>query len=311
MRTSTESICALQTKLNSKKTALCFSELCDGGILANVDIETVQGFGQEWAKFDHSQMDDAQFERSFNDYFRVFPWEDLASSAEGFDLGCGSGRWAKFVADRVSTLHCIDASEKALNVARRNLEGRPKCLFHRANVDEIPLTDCSMDFGYSLGVLHHVPDTLAGLQCCVRKLKPGGIFLTYLYYAFDNRSAWFRTLWKISNWGRILVSRLPFGLKYPISQLIAVLVYYPVARTALMLEKLGFRVESIPLSFYRDKSFYIMRTDSLDRFGTRLEKRFTAKQITSMMEAAGLEHIKVSPTEPFWCAVGYKRTSKV
>jgi hypothetical protein len=49
-----------------------------------------------------------------------------------------------------------------------------------------------------------------------------------------------------------------------------------------------------------------MRTDALDRFGTRLEQRFTAAEIRQMMEEAGLEKIQFSETMPFWCAVGYK-----
>ena len=56
----------------------------------------------------------------------------------------------------------------------------------------MPLAPGSMDFGYSLGVLHHVPDTLAGIKACAKALKPGAPFLVYLYYAFDNRPAWFR-----------------------------------------------------------------------------------------------------------------------
>ena len=50
-----------------------------------------------------------------------------------------------------------------------------------------------------------------------------------------------------------------------------------------------------------------MRTDSLDRFGTRLEHRFTKKQIEMMMNNAGLEKIIFSDIAPFWCAIGYKR----
>ena len=49
-----------------------------------------------------------------------------------------------------------------------------------------------------------------------------------------------------------------------------------------------------------------MRTDALDRFGTRVEKRFTRKQISSMMEAAGFERIAFGDS-PWWCAVGYRR----
>jgi SAM-dependent methyltransferase len=164
-----------------------------------------------------------------------------------------------------------------------------------------------MDFGYSLGVLHHVPDTEAGLRACVNVLKPGAPFLLYLYYAFDNRPWWFRLLWRISDVGRQFISRSPVGLRYAISQMIAGIVYYPLARLSLLLERFGVNVDCIPLSSYRSQSFYVMRTDTLDRFGTKLEQRFTAAQIRRMMERAGLERITFSDSVPFWCAVGFKK----
>ena len=42
-------------------------------------------------------------------------------------------------------------------------------------------------------------------------------------------------------------------------------------------ERLGTDVRHFPLSAYRDRSFYTMRTDALDRFGTRLERRFSRR----------------------------------
>ena len=74
-----------------------------------------------------------------------------------------------------------------------------------------------------------------------------------------------------------------------------------------VLEKIGMSVHSWPLSAYRENSFYSMRTDALDRFGTKLEQRFTKQEIQSMMEKSGLEHIKFSEKTPFWCAVGVKK----
>jgi hypothetical protein len=50
-----------------------------------------------------------------------------------------------------------------------------------------------------------------------------------------------------------------------------------------------------------------MRTDSRDRFGTPLEKRFSKSQIGKMLESAGLEDIEFSDKAPFWCAVGRKK----
>ena len=68
---------------------------------------------------------------------------------------------------------------------------------------------------------------------------------------------------------------------------------------------MGADVATWPLSTYRDKSFYVMRNDALDRFGTRLEQRFTREQIRSMMSRAGLKDILFSE-EVFWCALGYR-----
>ena len=274
--------------------------------MKNADEAVVRGFGDEWQRFDQRELSRAELEAMFDSYFRIFPWDQLPASAEGFNAGCGSGRWASFVAPRVGRLHCVDASADALEVARRNLSAFSNCTFHNATVGAMPIPDGSCDFGYSLGVLHHVPDTAAGIAACVAKLKPRAPFLLYLYYAFDNRAAWYRALWKLSELLRALLSRAPRFVRNAGADLAAALLYWPLARLAKLLARLGVNVESFPLSFYRDRSFYVMRTDALDRFGTRLEKRFTRAEITSMMERAGLRDIAFSEDAPYWVAVGFR-----
>jgi ubiquinone/menaquinone biosynthesis C-methylase UbiE len=244
----------------------------------------------------------------FESYFSIFPWHELPENSVGFDLGCGSGRWAKLVAPRVGKLHCIDPSV-AIDVARRNLQRFNNCEFHHLGVDDIPMPDRSMDFGYSLGVLHHIPDTKSALSSCVAKLKPGAPFLVYLYYAFDNRPIWFRLLWRASELVRMVVSKMPHWMRFATSQVIAALVYWPLARFAKLVELFGVDVSNYPLAFYRDLGFYVMRTDALDRFGTRLEQRFSKLEIQQMMESAGLERVIFSAKTPFWCAVGTKAAS--
>ena len=272
----------------------------------NLDTRTVEGFGDEWKRFDQSALSEAELNELFDRYFSLFPWEMLPESAVGFDMGCGSGRWARRVAPKVARLYCMDASYQALGVAKRMLSGNESCEFVHASVGGLPIRDGCMDFGYSLGVLHHVPDTAAAIKECADKLKPGAPFLIYIYYAFDNRPLWFRLVWRLSDVFRKIISSLPMGPRYYAAQLIALCVYFPLARFALLLERLGLNVDAIPLSSYRRASFYTMRTDALDRFGTRLEKRFTADQIEAMMRDAGLERIAFAPSLPYWCAVGIK-----
>ncbi len=271
----------------------------------NIDQGTVDSFGDEWARFDQTALPEAESRAIFERYFAVFPWEALPADAVGFDMGCGSGRWARWVAPKVGTLHCIDPSG-ALEIARRNLAGAPNVVFHLGGVDDGCIAPASQDFGYSLGVLHHIPDTTAALRACVDLLKPGAPFQLYLYYAFDNRSTMFRIIWRASELIRATVSALPPALKQLAAEVLAVTVYFPLARSAALLEKLGVGVSWIPLSFYRDKSFYTMRTDSRDRFGTPLEQRFTRVEIEKMMTSVGLGEIVFSDTEPYWCAVGRK-----
>jgi SAM-dependent methyltransferase len=274
--------------------------------MRNLDAKTVAGFGAEWQTYDQSAVVD-ELEGLFQKYFRIFPWSELPPAAVGFDAGCGSGRWARFVAPRVGRLYCIDASEQALDVARRNLCRLDNCRFLHESIDEMSIPAGSMDFGYSLGVLHHVPDTAAGIRACVDKLKPGAPFLLYLYYAFDNRPRWFRALWQVSDLLRRVISSLPHPARLALTRVIAATVYWPLARSARVIERLGGDPSNVPLSAYRHHSFYTMQTDALDRFGTPLEQRFTAAAIRRLMEDAGLVGIEFNEQDIFWCAVGRRR----
>ena len=273
---------------------------------ANVDPATVRDFGREWRRFDQSGVSEEELTQLFDQYFAVFPWESVPPSGAGFDAGCGSGRWAALVAPRVGRLHCVDASTDALGVAQRGLAGSGNVSFHAAPLDAMPLPDGSMDFGYSIGVLHHLPNPEAGLAACVQKLKRGAPMLVYIYYAFDNRPAWYRALWRASDVLRRAISMAPFRLKSALAEICAIVIYWPLARGARLFERLGCDVTNWPLAAYRQRSCYTMRTDALDRFGTRLEHRMSRTQIKALMERAGLRDIRFSDHEPFWCAVGRK-----
>lgn len=272
----------------------------------NVDSATVDGFGREWAAFDQRDARSEDLAAQFAAYFRIFPWERICRDATGADIGCGSGRWARMVAPRVGRLLCVDASDRALAVARSNLEDLANCEFHHATIDALPCADGSLDFAYALGVLHHVPDPAAALRSVCEKLRQGAPLLIYMYYAFDNRPGWYRLLWRGSDALRVVISRLPFRVRYFVSQGLALGVYWPLARVARLCERAGFDVSDFPLAAYRKASVYCMRNDALDRFGTRLEHRFTREEIRTMMESAGLGNVAFSDAPPYWCAIGFR-----
>lgn len=271
-----------------------------------VSKRVIDGFGEEWTRFDQQKLTAEELHKIFDDYFAIFPWGDLPEGAKGADIGCGSGRWAGVAAPLVGWLTCIDASSAALTVARKNLAGCSNVDFKQASVSDLPFTDGELDFAYSLGVLHHVYDPEGALRRIARTLRPGGFFLMYLYYAFDNRPPWFKMLWRITDLARRLISYLPRIPRFLVCEVIAAIVYWPLARLAAWCRWMSLPTKNLPLAYYADKSFYVMRTDALDRFGTSLKNRYTRNEIASLLSDAGFEKISFSDKAPYWCALAIK-----
>lgn len=273
--------------------------------MRNIDQATARAFDDKWSARPSGTVNPERARRGFAALFSLFPFDELAE-AEGFDLGCGQGRLAAMVAPRVGRLHCIDPSPAGLAVAQRVLANRGNVEFHRAGVDAIPLADNSQDFGYSIGVLHHIPDTEAALRSCVAKLRPSAPFLLYLYYDFENRPFWFRALWNASDLGRRAISPLPFRARRLACDAIALGLYWPLARLARIVERRGGDPERLPLGSYRDARLGNMRVAALDRFGTGLEQRFSRAEIEAMMRRSGLGAIRFREAPPYWVALGRK-----
>lgn len=271
----------------------------------NKDEKVIEEFGDEWIKYNYVNVDKEKLFESYQQYFDVFPWGLISKDSVGFDMGCGSGRWAQFVAPNVKMLNCIEPS-KAIEVAKQNLKTFTNVHYLEETTDTCSLDAATQDFGYCLGVLHHIPNTESALGDCSRLLKNGAPFLLYLYYDFENKPLLFRAVWRASDIVRRAISKLPKTPKKILCEIIALTVYFPLSRLEFVLEKLGVNVSNIPLSDYRNKPFYHCRNDSLDRFGTRLERRFSKSQITKMLENSGFEKITFSEGVPYWCCVAFK-----
>lgn len=272
---------------------------------SNIDWDTVDSFGQEWSKFNY--FDEEEIESIGKEYFDIVGNEMLKGKYV-LDVGCGSGRWTKYVCQKAAFVEAIDPSS-AVFAAAKLLKEQKNVRITQAEAEAIPFKDETFDFVFSLGVLHHIPDTAKALENCVHKVKKGGYFLVYLYYALDNRGFLYKTLFYISNLIRRIVTILPSVIKKVVCDILAIIIYMPFI-LLLRLVKAIFPgkawYKSIPLAYYVDKSFNVIRNDALDRFGTPLEQRFTKEEIEAMMKKAGLDNIVFSENAPYWHAIGQK-----
>lgn len=271
----------------------------------NTDLPTVESFGAEWNKF--YQFNDDDINKTAREYFDILDESLLTKSSYVLDLGCGTGRWTKFLSSRVQFIEAIDPSS-AIYAADKLLTGVANVRLIKTSVENIPFDDGTFDFVMSIGVLHHIPDTQKAMKRCVEKLKPGGSFYVYLYYNLDNRGILFKTVFRISNLVRLAVSSMPEKPKLIACDVLAFTLYLPFIYLSRLLRKGGMTnlANRIPLNAYHNKSWFVIRANALDRFGTPLEQRFSKAQVAAMMKAAGLDNIIISPNMPYYHAIGRK-----
>lgn len=272
----------------------------------NIDHRTVRSFGDEWTYFHDFTEKDIKV---LNDkYFDIVNDSMLNAGSTVIDIGCGSGRFIKCLKGRYKTIAGVDPSD-AIHVADKLLGKDENVQLVNGSTDNLPFPDDHFDFGYSLGVLHHIPDTQKALKDCIKKIKPGGYFLLYLYYNLDNRGLLSRVLFSLSNGLRKVISSLPRWTKKLTCDILALVLYMPFVLFSRLLRMLGVPLryrQQIPLQAYEDQRFYIIRNDCYDRFATPLELRFSKLEMDKLMREAGLTDIVFSEKIPYWHAVGRK-----
>lgn len=271
----------------------------------NIDKKVVNDFGEEWLKF-HDFSDDL-IKKAGEEYFDIIDEKIVNKNTYAIDIGCGTGRWTKYLSSKAGFIEAVDPSN-AIFAADKLLRKIKNVRLTKASVDTLPFADETFDFAMSIGVLHHIPDTQQAMKDCVKKVKKGGHFYVYLYYNLDKRSFLFKTLFRLSDIVRIVISKLPSKIKKIICDILAVLIYMPLILWVRFLSFMGLQkvADQMPLSTYKNKSFFNIRSDALDRFGTRLEQRFSEKEVKNMMLNCGLTDIFISPSAPYYHAIGKK-----
>ena len=270
----------------------------------NLDQQVIDSFGHEWSAFDYAEgeTDDA-LDSQFLAYCTPIDLTQFNSkSSVAADFGAGSGRWASRLLPHFSLIYALEPSDGANKVLKKKFSKEPRMTILHETVGANSIPVGSLDFAMSLGVLHHVPDTGLAIKDVASKIKGGGVFLCYLYYKLDNKPLYYRGLFWTANSLRWLISRLPYALRKLIARVIAALIYLPLARTAKLLSSAGKNVSNFPLHHYANMPLVMLQNDALDRFGTRLEQRFSKKEITEMLGSADfdLSTLKFSDVEPFW-----------
>ncbi|MEM1370481.1 MAG: class I SAM-dependent methyltransferase [Cyanobacteria bacterium P01_H01_bin.15] len=101
------------------------------------------------------------------------------------DAGCGSGVGTEYLGhlNPAASIVGIDLSEGALAVAKERCQksGAQNVEFHHLSLFDSEQLAGEFELINCVGVLHHTPDPIRGIQALAKKLTPGGLFHIFVY----------------------------------------------------------------------------------------------------------------------------------
>lgn len=149
--------------------------------------QTSTVFGFKWRQrdmFESEASRNTMREWANRRYGAVTGWISPHERAVVLDAGCGAAYTAleyfQPLLDRIRYLG-VDISS-AVDIARERLaETSADAAFLQCNLTHLPLLPASVDVIFSEGVLHHTDSTEGALKALASLLRPGGLFMFYVY----------------------------------------------------------------------------------------------------------------------------------
>ncbi len=252
----------------------------------------VENFGFQWNKHKRTQFDDEKEKPSETFLRRIGLTPELVKDKLVLDAGCGAGRYSDVVSRWGGYVVGVDLSS-AVETSYENLAHKGVKIL-QADIMNLPFAEETFDVIFSIGVLHHTPDTKKAFEALVPFLKPGGFIVVWLYSAYNDESM----RMKLSNFYRRFSWKLPKKLLYGISWL--AVPYYYLNRIPILRMFTG-RLWHIA----EHKNWKWRVLDTFDWYSPKYQWHHTYAEVFSWFEENGLINIRV--LDPPVTVSGFKK----
>lgn len=251
----------------------------------SAERRTVRSYSYQWRKFKQMYPD---WEQVFLDSITPITPEFFPGRV-GLDGGCGFGRSLYYAATYGAEMIGLDLSE-AIEAARENTRQFPKVHLVQGDIFHPPVRRQRLDFVYSIGVLHHLPDPKAGFLSLARLLKPGAPMFIWVYLRGRGRQIKFFTAM------RAVSTRMPLRLLNAACLALAgvqwagwivphkLLKAFPPTRAL---------AERMPFTLYAQYPFRVLHTDWFDGLSVPLVNYYKPEAIGEWYREAGHRRVHI------------------
>jgi SAM-dependent methyltransferase len=130
---------------------------------------------------------------------------DAVARGLTLEVGCGYGRFVDVVNRMGGTIVGIDLSTHSIDLARDFVGSRPGVHLVQCDLFKLPFRRATFDHIYSIGVLHHTPDTREAFRAIVPYARPSGRIAIWTYHPRNKVHA--------NRW-RVVTTKLPAPVLY-------------------------------------------------------------------------------------------------
>jgi len=140
---------------------------------------SINDFGEQWLRYPDNQGFYGSTEL-FSDIIFPFLTLDEIRGRRVAEIGSGTGRIVNMLIEAGAEHVIAVEPSDAFNVLRRNINQPEKVSCLKITGDQLPAYG-NLDYIFSIGVLHHIPNPQPVVEAAFKALRPGGRFLVWLY----------------------------------------------------------------------------------------------------------------------------------
>ncbi len=266
--------------------------------LDRCQAKTITDFGNQWKIYRDNEGFFGSLKLFWDMFDPLLKPEDLKGSHVA-EIGSGAGRIVNMLLQAgASHVIALEPSVEAMEITRENTsEHRDQITYLQVSGEQLPASR-DLDYVFSVGVIHHIPDPAPVMKAAYDALRPGGKVALWLY-GREGNGLYLAVIKPL----RIIAKRLPHSLLAVLSWCL----YWP------LLFYIGLcRMIPLPLQKYMTEVIGPMspqkrRLVIYDQLNPAYAKYYKKSEAYDLVANAGFENIKIYHRHGYsWTVVGTK-----
>jgi SAM-dependent methyltransferase len=258
--------------------------------------QTIRDFGDQWLRYRDNEGYYGSLDL-FSDMLSPFIRPEEIEDCRVAEIGSGTGRIVNMLLEAGARHVVAVEPSDAFEVLCRNIRQPERVTCLKVLGEELP-PEGNLDYVFSIGVLHHIPDPRPVVKAAFMALRPGGRFLVWLYGAEGN--ALYLTFVKPL---RKVTQRLPHII---LAGLVSIL-YWPLAFYARMCHRCPLPLRGYFVSVFGKMTPEKQRLIIYDQLKPAYAKYYTKSEAQKLLRDGKFEDVHAHHRHGYsWTVIGTK-----